>query len=377
MGKTKVLFAAYNLGKGGAERVLATLLENLDTARIELVCVLFTGETAYKIPENIKVYVLDSAPAGNLFAKVLKTAGRIVKVAKIIKKERPQVLYGFLTGINFILLLAGRLSGTGCRIIFSEHSTPSIELYRKTDIIYRFLLKAFYNSAHLTIAVSKGVKDDLVEYFGVREDRIKVIYNPIDIEKIKILKNEPVALTDWFNGIIPVIVTVGSLTKPKAQDRLIRAFKLVRSRLACKLVLLGEGPGKDELMDLCRELKVEEDVAFLGFQENPYKYVARSAVFALSSDWEGFGNVLVEAMACGTPVVSSDCKSGPNEIIDNNVTGILVPVKDADALAAAIYELLTNREKALEYSRKAIGSIDRFSKKNILEEYYKVLLGLN
>jgi len=377
MAKTKVLFAAYNLGKGGAERVLATLLGNLDASRIEPVCVLLTGEIVYKIPENIKTYVLDSAPAGSLFGKVLKTAGRIVQVAKIIRCERPQVLFGFLTGINFILLLAGKLSGVRCRTIFSEHSTPSIELCRKTDFFYRSLFKWVYNAADLTIAVSKGVKDDIVRFFGVREDKVRVIYNPIDIENIKILKDEPVSGTDLFNDPEPVIISVGSFAERKAPDYLIRAFKMVRSRLACRLVFLGEGPRKDELVNLCRELDVEKDVTFMGFLENPHKYVARSAVFVLSSNWEGFGNVLVEAMACGTPVVSSDCPSGPNEIIANNVTGILVPVKDAAGLAAAIYELITDKEKALKYSQKAKASINRFSIKNILEEYYKVLLGFN
>ncbi len=374
MTKTKVLFAAYNLGKGGAERVLATLLENLDTGRIEPVCVLLTGEMVYKIPEGIKIYVLDSAPAGNLFVKVLRTAGRILKVAKIIRRERPQVLFGFLTGINFILFAAGKLSGVRCRTIFSEHSTPSIELYRKTDFIYRSLFKYFYNAADLTIAVSKGVRDDIIGSFGVREDKVKVIYNPIDIEGIQIRKNEPVSTTDWFNGSLPVVISVGSFAERKAPDYLIRAFKMVRSRLACRLVFLGEGPRKEELVNLCRELDVEKDVAFLGFMENPHKYVARSSVFVLSSNWEGFGNVLVEAMACGTPVISSDCPSGPNEIIANNVTGILVPVKDAAGLAAAIYELISDKEKALKYSRKAKESINRFSIKNILEEYYGVLI---
>jgi len=377
MEKTKVLFAAHNLGKGGAERVLATLLENLDADRIEPVCVLFTGEIAYKIPGNIKIYVLNSSPARNPFAKLTKAVYRIVRLAGIINKERPEVLCGFLTGVNFVLLAAGKISKVSCRIIFSEHSTPSIELYRKTDFIYRFMLRAFYNAADLTIAVSKGVKDDLAGYFGVIEGKIKVIYNPIDIEMIQIQKKEAITGTDWFNGKVPVVITAGSLTKPKAQDRLIRAFKLVRSRLACKLVLLGEGPRLDELKNICEDLDIEEDVAFLGFQQNPYKYVARSTVFVLSSDWEGFGNVLVEAVACGTPVISSDCKSGPDEIIENNVTGILVPVKDENSLAAAILELITNKEKAREYAQKAKDSTDRFSVKKILDEYCKVFAGLN
>ncbi|NLO89188.1 MAG: glycosyltransferase, partial [Clostridia bacterium] len=186
------------------------------------------------------------------------------------------------------------------------------------------------------VAVSQGVADDLVKTTGLMRELIKVIYNPIVtpelLEKAKESIGHP-----WFKpGQPPVILSAGRLTAAKDFPTLIHAFARVRAERLARLMILGEGEERPNLESLVRELGLESDVSMPEFVENPYAYMARAAVFVLSSAWEGFGNVLVEAMAVGTPVVSTDCPSGPAEILEGGKWGKLVPVGDVEKLAKAL-----------------------------------------
>ncbi len=177
-------------------------------------------------------------------------------------------------------------------------------------------VRALYPQADLIIGVAQGVCDDLAENFGVPRARLRAIHNPLDLAGIARQATAPVD-HPWLapGADRPVILNVGKLQVAKAQADLIAAFRLVRDRLPARLVILGQGPLRQELESLTRRLGLEQDVAFLGFQNNPYAFMARSSVFVLSSAWEGFPNVLAEAMAAGPAVISTDCPSGPSEII--------------------------------------------------------------
>jgi glycosyltransferase involved in cell wall biosynthesis len=201
-------------------------------------------------------------------------------------------------------------------------------------------------------------------------EKIKVIYNPVITPELFARAEEPLD-HPWFRpGEPPVVLGVGRLTQAKDFPTLIRAFALVRKERPARLMILGEGEERPKLEALVRELRLEEDVALPGFVDNPYKYMKRAAVFVLSSRWEGFGIVLVEAMALGTPVVATDCPSGPAEILENGKWGRLVPPGDPEALAKAILDTLeggVSRVKATTNVQK------RFSMIAIVEQYLKVL----
>jgi glycosyltransferase involved in cell wall biosynthesis len=200
---------------------------------------------------------------------------------------------------------------------------------------------------------------------------ITTIHNPINLERVTQLAREP-AEHPWFEDAdIPVVLGVGRLVPQKDFPTLMRAFALVRQQRPARLVILGQGRGRPELEALARSLGLEHDLWMPGIALNPYRYMARAAVFALSSAWEGFGNVLLESLACGRPIVSTDCPSGPAEILGNGRFGRLVPVGDAPAMASAILESLAgNHQPDRLRSRAAEFSIERTS-----QRYLELLLG--
>jgi glycosyltransferase involved in cell wall biosynthesis len=229
-------------------------------------------------------------------------------------------------------------------------------------------MRQTYHRADGVIAISCGVADDLAAAIDMPRDHIQVIYNPAFLPNV--IENSKLALLHpWFAPHEPpVILAAGRLTAAKDFSTLIRAFARLHSVRAARLVILGEGEQRDKLEVLLKELDLASDVALPGFVDNPFAWMRRSALFVLSSAWEGFGNVLVEAMACGLPVVSTDCPSGPAEILENGRWGRLVPVGDVEALAAAMCATLDESEHPNVAARAAM-----FHSETAVEKYLKVL----
>ncbi len=380
--KVKVLFVIPNFWMGGAERVLSVLLEHLDRNKIQPFCIVYDLRRTYKVPEDVKMHCLNLPGTDSKFKKIVYTLKRIIKIKRIIKKEEPDIVFSFLHKVNlltiFTMLLAYILKNKGkTKLFISERTTISVHLkkckrgYRE---ITKFLIKHFYPMADKVIANSLGIKEDLIMNFNFSEGKIDVIYNPVDIAEIDKLSQEEVVEHPWFQEDIPVIINVGSLNIPKAQSYLLKAFKLVRDKVRSRLVILGEGEKEYELKQLAEDLRITDDVAFLGFQGNPFKFVRKSSVFVLSSIYEGFPNVLIEAMACGVPVVSTRCPSGPAEIITDSVNGFLVPVKDEVKLAEAILQIITNPDMAASMAYEAKISVAKFDVKTAIKEYEKLLI---
>jgi glycosyltransferase involved in cell wall biosynthesis len=207
--------------------------------------------------------------------------------------------------------------------------------------------------------VSVGVADDLAETIAFPRHRITVVYNPIVTAALIARSHETIAHPWLVPGAPPVILAVGRLTLPKDFPTLIRAFARLRAGRSARLVILGEGELRDELEALVAELGLTADVALPGFTDNPFSWMRRSALFVLSSAWEGLPTVLVEAMACGTPVVSTDCRSGPAEILEGGKWGRLAPVKDVEALAAAMATTLEETEHPDVAQRALDFGVDR------------------
>jgi len=363
----KTLFVIPSLGGGGAERILLEIIKNLTPKKFQPQLVLFERRGPYlsQLPSEVKVYDLKKRRRID-FLKL------VIKLAYIIAREKPDIILSFLSYANLISILAKKLAFSKSRVIVSERGITSLEIKnQRFSRIKTFLIKKLYPYTERIVAVSQGVKRDLMVNFEIEGRRIEVIYNGLDIERIKELSSEVVNY-NWFKSGIFYIIGIGRLAKEKGFQSLLEAFKLVREKHKVKLLLLGEGEEFNNLESLCRALSIEKEVAFLGFQDNPYKYLARSNIFVLPSLREGFGNVIIEAMACGIPVIATRCPYGPEEIITDGVNGLLVPVADVDALAEAILKLLDDK-----HLRKRLGEAGRkraedFSMKKVVSDYEKL-----
>ena len=351
----KVAFLINSMAGGGSERVVSILLKNLSRENKQFFLILLEDKICYNIPKDVKIIKLNSRFLGFL------------KLKRIIKENKIDTVISFLERSNYINILAKKF-GAGHKTYIGERCNAS-EYYSDKSLksfIALFLIRKLYKKADLIIVNSYGIKDMLVKDFKLSEKKIKTIYNPVDIQEISELAKIPLNNQEIFR--YPVIITVGRLIKEKGHKCLINAFKQVQEQISeAKLVILGEGGLEKDLKELAKELKLE--VCFLGFQKNPFKFLARSEVFVLSSLTEGFPNSLVEAMACSIPVISTDCPSGPNEIIQDQENGILIPVNDEKILAESILKILKNQSLADKLSVNGRRKVEDFSVKNIIDQY--------
>ncbi len=370
-----------SLGGGGAERVASELSLNLDP-NVKRRIITLTNEISYAsdMPPLSMNFNLKKQ---NLIGQQLKYIYFIllgsIKYRKIINKYKPDISMSFLSLDNFINVLSN-IGNKETKVIVSNHGILSMRFRNSlSDRLTKFLIKILYYQADLLITVSKGIREELIREFNIDPENIKLIYNPVNIEKIKYLAEEEVN-DEWFDGEIPILITMGRLAKQKGHWHLIRAFSKVRERKECKLVIRGNGELEPYLEKLVRDLDLTNDVKFLGWQNNPFKYISKSSIFILSSLWESFGLVIVEAMACGCPVIATDCKYGPSEILDNGKFGILTPNMDGKFYKASdpltpeehyfanqIIRLLEDEDLRREYSEKARKRANDFDKKTVKE----------
>jgi glycosyltransferase involved in cell wall biosynthesis len=352
-----------NLNGGGAEKVMLNLADNFieNGYRVDLVLSALEGQYLNQIPEGVNLINLESP----------RTRQSITKLAAYLKRESPEALMAALHYPCEVALIAKRLSGVSTRIVVSEHNNLSKEVQEMPELGIRLkpvAARIFYPWADGIVAVSQGVAKDLAKLAHLPLERIQVIYNPVLIPKIFEQAKESVN-HPWFSpGEPPVILGVGRLQIQKDFPTLIRAFAEVKKQKMSRLVILGSGPEKPHLENLIEELGIQEDVDLLGFVENPYSYMENAQVFVLSSIWEGLGNVLIEAMALGTPVVSSDCESGPAEILDDGKYGHLVNVGDSQAMADSILKVLSGDTRNTNSAW-----LEQFHLPYCAEEYLKVL----
>ena len=370
----KLMIVIHSLKGGGSERVVINLLKGLDRKEFTITLVLYERVFDYPVPENTDIKILEIYASRNIFKLAKGFILKIINLASLIRKNRPDVILSLLSSTNVTIILAKMLSRIKCKVIASEHTFPSV--YLKNEMyggITKYFMKCVYPKADRIIAVSGGIKQDLIENFNLPEAKIRVIYNPIDIQEIELLAQEK-GEHPWFYEKVPVIISVGRLTKAKGYPYLLKAFSLVRRSLLCKLMIIGDGEDKKELIGMAKDLDIEKDMELLGFQKNPFNYMARSSLFVLSSLYEGFSNVILEAMALGLPIVSTDCPSGPSEIIEHKKNGLLVPIKNEKALAQAIIDVITNDELKNNLSREAKVRAQFFALNKIVGKYKDVFL---
>jgi glycosyltransferase involved in cell wall biosynthesis len=327
------------LVSGGTERAMLNLAVGFVSRgyAVDFVLAQCEGSFMPQFPERVRLIELNSRHV---------RAGRSVislpALVHYICKERPMALFTALH-TNLIAIWARRIAGVPLSIVISEQNTFSIH-NQILPIGFRQLMLGliaqYYPKADVIAAVSEGVAEDLACVARIPRNRIQVIYNPIitpDLaNKVREEINHPWLKPDQP----PVILSVGRLDPQKDYPSLIKSFARVRQSLPARLLILGEGPERDTLVSLVRQLGIEEEVGFPGFVPNPYPYMSKASVFVLSSRWEGLPTVLVEALYCGVPVVATNCPSGPQEILQNGKYGALVPVGDVECMAEAIMAIL-------------------------------------
>ena len=358
-----------SLRGGGAERVMVNLARGFSERGLKVDLVLARAEGPYmaEVPPDVRIVDL----------KARRVLASLPGLVRYLRREKPLALLSTLDHANIVALWAKSLAGSRTRVVVRVATTIASSSKNASNLRERlmpWLIRFFYSQADGIVAISKGVAQDLSRNIGIPAERINVIYNPAVTPELFERAKEPVEHPWFAPGEPPVILGVGRLTKAKDFPTLIRAFELVRRERPARLMILGEGEERPQLEALIKELGLQEDIALPGFVDNPYAYMARSRVFVLSSAWEGFGNVLVEAMACGCPVVSTDCPSGPAEILENGKYGPLVPVGDITALALAIANILELEGDLI--ADVALREKD-FESDNAIKSYLELLLDKN
>jgi len=352
-GAFKIAIYLNDLSSGGVERLTLTLIHAFHQAGADLAVLLHSADGSLKLelPDDVQVKVFGTR-------RVLDDVGPI---ARYLRQAKPHILLSSLNHNNITACLAGLLAGGGTKVVICQHNALSSEASSRQSWKYRVMPVAYRLMAPLAagiVAVSQGVADDMAAATGIAARRIEVIHNPVFDDQLLTRAAADVG-HPWLNEPIPIFVSAGRLVEQKNHAMLLRGFAAYRQQHAGRLMIFGEGPKREELIDLATALGIAADVEFCGFVENPLPYYRYAKAFILTSRFEGFGNVLVEAMACGLPVISADCPHGPAEILDGGKFGLLVPVDDVAALAGAMAEDMAQRfPSALLRSRAAEFSTD-------------------
>jgi len=359
-----------DMSVGGAEKMFRRLAVAFAQAgmRVDLVLAITGGPNAQGLPPAVRLVYLHSR-------RLLSSVGPLVRY---LNQARPDILVSTLTHANIPAIWARALAKHKPQLIVREANTLSVDSSRSA-LVFRnhsipVLARLFYPCADTVVAVSKGVARDLVDNVGIPRSVVRVVYNPTFDSEILSLMDEPVN-HPWFGDEgPPVLLSAGRLTLQKRFDILIQAVSIARRHRPLRAVILGEGEERNRLESLVRELGLCECISLPGLDENPYAYMARARLYVMSSDWEGFPNALVEAMACGLPVVATDCPSGPREILETESLGpgpygTLVPVDNPEKLAEAILlELNLNHDRS-GLQRRA----QRFSSTRAVRSYMDLM----
>lgn len=379
----RILFLHPTYTFGGAERTALNLLEGLDKEQYKVTLVTSKKISGYfsHLPIE-KIIFIDDIGIDVWFNQV-NTAGikkfwsDVRIIGNLIKNESPDITLGMMYYASSLISLAKKLFRLKTKIISSPRGplTPYINTFilnNKTERLFwklNFYFLCMYSDG--LIVATEGTKRDCIENFRAEGAKIRVINNGIDASYVRKRSTEEIAI-EIPQGFY-VISTAGRLAYEKSLFVLFKALVLLKDVERIKLLIIGDGPMRSELEMLSENLGIRDDVYFLGFQENPYKYIKASDIFVHTCLLEGFGNVIVEAMSCGVPVIATNCPYGPGEIINNGQNGILVPMNDEKALSKDIGSLLRDEKRRAEislqaYQRALYFSVDRMVKS--YEEFF-------
>lgn len=361
------------LGGGGAERVMIQLAGKLadEGMVVALVVASSVGVLRTEISSHVELVDLGAG----------RVMSAIMPLSAWLSAWRPDALIACQVHANVVAYLAHRRAGTGCRLILREVSTPSVNM-KSVGLVMRTLLwllmRWAYVRADAVVAVSHGVADDLRRYLRADLPRLRVIYNPVIDEGLYAKAEQPIE-HPWFSQdeSVPVVLAVGRLTEAKNYELLIRAFALVAKNRRARLLILGEGEDRSKLQQLIEEFQLAECVSMPGFDSNPYKYMNRCSVYVMSSLWEGLPGALIQALALQASIVSTDCPSGPNEILAGGRFGYLVPSGDDKALAGALLQAIGDRSGSIGeaiFNHEWQQHVEQFNASRVVRDYLGLVL---
>ena len=361
---SKISIFFHDLGVGGAERVMLQIAHGLVQKgySVDLVLAKAEGPLDIEVPHGVQVIDFNTRSPAIMFWKLVK----------YLRRVHPEALLSPFEVTSVVAIVAKKITGVTTRIIVRV----SVQLSKNQRTSYwkkrleQFVISRLYPLADEVVAVSHGVARDLAAYTGLPLERIEVIYNPSITEQMLQASREPVSHPFFDTDQIPVILAVGRYTFQKDFPTLIRAFAELQKSLDARLVIIGDGEDRNALEQLVQEYELQDKVDLHGFELNPYAFMKRSNVFVLSSKWEGLPSVLIQALACGCPVVSTNCPSGPSEILADGVYGELIPVGDPKSMMVAIQNILAGKRYA-----PAVDWIEQFTLSSILPKYQRVLGG--
>lgn len=359
----RIVIFLHAFAAGGAEAVLLKVANDLHRKGIDVMVVAAsaTGPNRRNLDDAIEVIDLGAR----------RMALALPGLVRTLKRLKPTACLSALTHSNLALIIASKLAKSSARIVVSERLSLNVgadAAPRLKSRVKRNLIARLYPKADRVIVVSKAIETEMEQMFPSVAGKVVALANPVDVERLRALASDETAYSAGAKDE-PVVAFVGRLSRQKNLPLLLQAFWDLRNRRPAKLVLAGDGPLKQELTDLVRELGLAESVDFAGYLDNPYRLVSEADVLALSSDFEGLPNVLIEALALGTEIVSTDCPTGPAEILADGKYGHLVPCGDRAAFAEALERaisapLMIDREKALA----------PYEKENALTAYRATLL---
>ncbi|MFC7041692.1 glycosyltransferase [Halonotius sp. GCM10025705] len=345
---------------GGAEKIILKLSKSLNDRGYDVDLVLVDQSGAYidEVPDDVHIVELDAS----------RTLTTLPKLALYLRRTSPDSLLTTLNHSNLIAIWAKTLSRSVTRVLIRQANIPSVEAQNTCGLnITHILMKIFYSWSDQIIAISEYCREDLIENYGANPESTIKIYNPVDINEIDTLKKENLEfeIKSQYH-----IVAAGRLSPEKDFETLLRSFYFLSRSVDAELTILGEGEMEENLKKLSNKLEISGRVTFTGFVSNPYKFMRSADVFVLSSKSEGFGNVLIEAMACETPVVSTNCPGGPSEILQNGKYGKLVPVGHPKELYKAISSMLTMPTNGSALRSRA----EEFDMNHIVDEYEEIIM---
>ena len=359
--KIDAAFFIQDLSGGGAEKIMTSLANEFAGRglKVDFVLVRAGGVNLKFLSEHIRVVDL----------KAQNTYMCLPALVQYLNRARPRVFLSSLDLTNLFALIARRISRVNTRLairIENMVSTQKRSFLKKG--LEKIFLSALYPWADDIVAISKNVAEDIIRYAGLPPAKIHVVPNPVITPDLLNKAGEDAKHAWLKKGQPPVILGAGRLTEQKDFETLLNAFAILRRKMDARLIILGEGELRSELETIIRRLEIEKEVDLYGYVENPYSFMRQSRVFVLSSKWEGSPSVLIAALACGCPVVSTDCPGAVREILADGAYGDLVPVGDAAAMAEAIEMVLETGGKSA-----APNWLDQFSIENVTDQTMKIL----
>lgn len=380
----KILLLATVYEYGGLSNVIRNISDNLNRRRFEVVFVVERlAERHYPLRDDIKFIDLGIKPAKGPVRKSLNIFRHLHRIRKTVIDESPDAVLGFGFAINCLFLLSVLwpvkkmpkvILGEYTEHLFVKEKPDSFK-EKALNLIYKIIMFFFYHRADVIISVSGSLARHMKRFFLMDARKVKVIHVPVNTEEIRLMFREEIGDRRCENKK-PCIGTISRLSMEKGLNYLIEAFYDLLKRLDARLIIVGEGRERGKLENMVRSLGIEDKVDFLGWVENPYKYLKIMDVFVLSSLWEGFPTVLVESMLCGLPVVATRSSGGVEELVKDGVTGLLTPPKDIRILSDSLYNLLQNKELRNRMSLEGAKEVRRFDALKVTSEYESLMLGL-